>query len=304
MFDELIEQWGGRRAFVAALGNQHMHGRVPIPAARSMITWDGIADVLLWQRLAPPLMRVVHTAGRTINPANYLDRDSTPRRTDNPVVNIGKLGAILDAGSTLVIDSIDEMLPNIGATALELSDLVGEWVQAHLYATKGATPAFAPHWDVIDVLVVQVEGEKHWDVYGPGNIHPIDATIDPDNTCPPDPIWSGVLQPGDVLYMPRGCFHGVRGTGGTSIHLSYGFQRRTGLAYLGWLTGFARHTAAFREDIPRTGELEDTARHAKILTEALAQLVREHPLPEFLAAHAQKVPPPPNPGLETRDDRS
>jgi len=181
MFDELIEQWGGRRAFVAALGNQHMHGRVPIPAARSMITWDGIADVLLWQRLAPPLMRVVHTAGRTINPANYLDRDSTPRRTDNPVVNIGKLGAILDAGSTLVIDSIDEMLPNIGATALELSDLVGEWVQAHLYATKGATPAFAPHWDVIDVLVVMVEGEKHWDVYGPGNIDPIDATIDPDN---------------------------------------------------------------------------------------------------------------------------
>jgi ribosomal protein L16 Arg81 hydroxylase len=193
------------------------------------------------------------------------------------------------------------MVPHIGATALELSHFVGEWVQAHLYATKGATPAFAPHWDVIDVLVVQVEGEKHWDVYGPGVQHPIDAATDPGNTCPETAIWSGVLHPGDALYLPRGCFHGVRGTGGTSIHLSYGFQRRTGLTYLSWLTGFARRAAAFREDIPRSGEPEDLARHGKILAEGLAQLARDHPLPAYLAAHTDRVEPPANPGLDRRD---
>lgn len=303
MFNELIQQWGGRGGFLASLGDQPLHGQIPAATAASMITWNGIAEVLLQHQLAPPRMKVVHTAGRAITPKHYLDRESSPRRADSPVVDIGRLGAILNAGATLVIDSIDEAVPHIGETALELSEVVGEWVQTHLYATNGATPAFAPHWDVVDVLVVQVHGEKHWDVYGPGIQHPIDADTDPDNTCPEAVVWSGVLHPGDVLYLPRGWFHGVRGTGGTSIHLSYGFQRRTGLAYLGWLIRFAKHTAAFREDIPRSGGPEELERHGKVLAESLAQLAREHPLDAFLSAHAERVVPPANPGLEAPGDQ-
>jgi hypothetical protein len=300
IFDELIEQWGGERAVVAALGTRHLHGRVTPAGAESMISWDGVAELLLRQRLAPPRMKVVHTAGRSINPKLYLDHDSSPRRAENPVVDIARLGKILDSGSTLVIDNVDEMVPHIGDSALALSAVVGEWAQAHLYATKGATPAFAPHWDVVDVLILQVEGEKHWDVYGPSVRHPIDAVTDPDNTCPEKPIWSGVLHPGDALYLPRGWFHGVRGTGGTSIHLSYGFQRRTGVTYLGWLAGFARHVEAFREDLPRGEDPADLERHGKLVGEALAQLVQEHPVTEYLAQHAGRVRPPVNPGLGVR----
>ena len=304
MFSELIERWDGGRAFTAALGRRHLHGRVSAEAAASMMTWNGIAEVALGQRLGPPDLKVVHTAGRTVNASHYLDRDSSPRRKENPLVDVGRLRAILDAGATLVIENIDEMVPRIGASALELSGVVGEWVQTHLYATKGGKPAFAPHWDILDVLAVQVEGEKHWDVYGPGTEHPIDAATDPGNTCPQTPVWSGVLRPGDVLYMPRGCFHGVRGTGGTSIHLSYGFQRRTGLTYLSWLAQIARRTPAFREDLPRTAEPEEAAQHAKVLAEALARLALEHPVPEYLAAHAERVVLPANPGLEACDERS
>jgi hypothetical protein len=299
IFDELIGQWGGERAFVAALGSQHLHGQVTPADAAAMITWDGVADVLLRQRLGPPRMKVVHTGGRSINPKLYLDHDSSPRRAENPVVDLDRLARILDAGSTLVIDSIDEAVPHIGDSAQALSAVVGEWVQAHLYATKGDTPAFAPHWDILDVLIVQVEGEKHWDVYGPATLHPVDAATDPDNTCPAEPIWSGVLHPGDALYLPRGWFHGVRGTGGTSIHLSYGFQRRTGITYLGWLAKIARHVDAFREDLP-LGEADELERYGKLLTEALTQLAREHPVAEYLAAHAQRVVPPVRAGLGAR----
>lgn len=302
MFNELIQQWGGRDKLLGTLGHEPLHGRIPAEIAASMITWNGIAELLVQHRLAPPDVKVVHTGGKNINPKHYLDRESSPRRAGQPVVDIGRLRKILSAGATVVIESIDELLPQIGETAHELSGVVGEWVQTHLYATKGSTPAFAPHWDVVDVLIVQIEGEKHWDVYGPGVQHPIDADTDPDNTCPETLIWSGVLHPGDVLYLPRGWFHGVRGTGGTSIHLSYGFHRRTGLAYLGWLLGFAKHTAAFREDIPRAGGPEERERHGKVLTENLVQLVRDHPLDVYLAAHAARVVPPVNPGLEALSD--
>lgn len=298
IFDSLVDQWGGRSAFLAAVGERRLHGRLPAEAVESLISWRGIAEVMINNRLSPPHVKVVESAGRAVNPARYLDRGPSPRRKDVPVVDLARLREILRGGATLMIDNIDEMVPRIGRTAWDLSGIVGEYVQTHMYATAGDVPAFKPHWDVVDVLVVQVDGSKRWDVYGPGTPHPIDAMTDPDNVRPDEPEWSGVLSPGDVLYLPRGWWHGVCGTGGTSLHLSYGFQSQTGLAYLKWLSTVARHSAPFRMDIPKTGDGEDVARHEKVLVECLNQLIRDHPLRAYLASHADKMVPPAPPRLE------
>ena len=296
-FDNLIDQWGGRAAFRAALGERRLHGRLPRSDVESLVSWDSIAALMINQRLSPPKVKVVQTAGRAVNPQRYLDQESSPRRKDAPLVDLARLRDILRGGATLMIDNIDEMEPAIGRTAWERSAAVGEIVQTHMYATAGNIPAFPPHWDVVDVLVVQVEGSKHWDVYGPGTVNPIDAKTDPDNTRPDEPEWSGVLSPGDVLYLPRGWYHGVRGTGGTSLHLSYGFQSQTGLAYLKWLSTRARHAAPFRVDIPKTDTDEDVARHEKALIECLNQLIRDHPLRDYLAEHNDKLAAPAQPRL-------
>ncbi|HEX6682108.1 MAG TPA: cupin domain-containing protein [Candidatus Limnocylindrales bacterium] len=289
-FDKLVEQWGGRSAMMSALGRQRMHGR--IANAESLITWDGVGDLLLEHRLGPPHLRVVETAGRPVNPARYMDGKSSPRRKTVPIVDAARLQSILENGATLVIDSVDEMLPAITEAAYELSDLVSEPVQTHIYATCGDAPAFAPHWDVLDVLAVQVEGTKHWDVYGPGTPSPLDAETDADNVRPAEPEWSGVLEPGDALYLPRGWWHGVHGTGGTSLHLSFGFQRRTGMTYVGWLVTLLRHEAAFRDDLPVAGGGAELQAHEKLLAERLVQLVRDHPLEEYLAEHLKSLTPP------------
>jgi hypothetical protein len=287
-FSQLVEQWGGQTALLAVLGKQRLHARVP--AAESLITWDGVGDLLLEHRLGPPHLRVVETAGRPVNPAHYMDGKSSPRRKTVPIVDGDKLRSILERGATLVIDSVDEMLPAITEAAYELSDVVCEPVQTHVYATCGDSPAFAPHWDVLDVLAVQVEGTKHWDVYGPGTPSPLDAETDSDNVRPAEPEWSGVLEPGDALYLPRGWWHGVHGTGGTSLHLSFGFQRRTGMTYMGWLITLLRHEPAFRMDLPRGHE--ELVRHEKTLTDRLAQLAQDHPVEEYLAEHAKTLAPP------------
>lgn len=296
-FDSLIDQCGGRAAFRAALGKRRLHGRLPLDTVASLVSWDSVAELIINHRLSPPNVKVVRTAGQAVNPRRYLDQGSSPRRKDAPIVDLTRLREILRDGATLLIDNIDEMEPAIGRTAWELSAVVGEIVQTHMYATAGDIPAFPPHWDVVDVLVVQVAGSKHWDVYGPGTPNPIDAMTDPDNTRPDEPEWSGVLSPGDVLYLPRGWYHGVRGTGGTSLHLSYGFQSQTGLAYLKWLSTLARHAAPFRVDIPKTDDDEDVARHEKALTECLNQLIRDHPLRDYLAEHAGMLTPPAAPRL-------
>jgi len=298
LFDSLIDQWGGRAAFRAALGDRRLHGRLPVAAVESLISWDGVAEILVGQRLNPPHLKVVKSAGRPVAPGRYMDRDSSPRRTNVPMVDLARLREVLRGGATLVVDNIDEMVPAIGHCAWELSEIVHEIVQCHMYATAGDVPAFPPHWDVVDVLIVQVQGSKHWDVYGPGTRNPIDAATDPDNTCPDEPEWSGVLEPGDVLYLPRGWYHGVRGVGGTTMHLSFGFQSQTGLHYLKWLSALARKAAPFRMDIPKSGDEEDVTRHEKALVECLGQLIREHPVREYLAVHTEKLTPPDAPHLD------
>jgi cupin superfamily protein len=298
LFDSLVDQWGGPTAFRAALGERRLHGRLAPAAVESLITWQGVADLLVAHRLAPPALKVVEKAGRQVNPARYLDRTSSPRRRTTPYVDIARLRDVLSTGATLVVDNVDEMLPRLGETARELSTVVGEFTQAHLYATAGDMPAFSPHWDVVDVIAVQVEGEKHWDVYGPGTPNAIDAETDPDNTRPEQPEWSGVLRQGDVLYLPRGWWHGVRGLGGTSLHISYSFQSRTGLAYLNWLGRQAQHAAPFRTDLPRVGGAEAIDQHEKVLLECLTQLAQEHPLRDYLAEHTAALATPVRPGLD------
>src|SRR5688572_27801795 len=108
-FNQLVEQWGGQSVLLSVLGKQRLHGRVA--AAESLITWDGLGDLLLEHRLGPPNLRVVETAGRPVNPAHYMDGKSSPRRKTVPIVDAERLLQILRKGATLVVDSVDEMLP-------------------------------------------------------------------------------------------------------------------------------------------------------------------------------------------------
>jgi len=97
--------------------------------------------------------------------------------------------------------------------ALEAS--LGCLVGANAYLTPaGGSQGLAPHWDDVDVLVLQVEGRKAWRVYEPLPEHTL-ATTGPSGdlvaggrlTRPGRLALEAVLSPGDVLYIPRGTVH-------------------------------------------------------------------------------------------------
>jgi ribosomal protein L16 Arg81 hydroxylase len=290
IFDPLVEQWGGRTAILSTLGNELRHGRLPADTVAAVVDWADL-DELLGRSLIPSQVQVVD-AGRALKPVCYLDDSTSLRRQRTPLIDADKLTERLGRGATLVINEIDEQLTRVHESALDLADLVGEHVQTHVYATWGHSQAFDAHWDPLDVLVVQVHGEKQWDVYGLGKVAPLSTRTDPDNTCPETVHWSGRLRPGDVLYLPRGWWHAVRGVGVASLHLSYGFQRRTGLSYLTWLTGYAKQQLPFRSDLPGVGGAEELAQHQKVIADCLHQLVQDHPLDEYLREYAASVERP------------
>ena len=100
----------------------------------------------------------------------------------------------------------------VAALERDLGCLVG----TNSYLTPpGGAQGLAPHWDDVDVWVVQVEGRKHWTVYERRGEN-TDAVAPSGDLARGSRFVSGrveleaVLSPGDVLYIPRGTVHQAR----------------------------------------------------------------------------------------------
>lgn len=291
MFEDLISSWGGTDVFRSALGRKFLRGHVSEEAIPDLATWSDLNELIVTRRLVPPQLRVVNE-GRVHPAKDYLDSSSSPRRRQQPTVDPGKLEEILSRGATLVLNDLQEILPNVIDAAGELSDLIGERVQANAYATWGKTHGFDPHWDDHDVLIVQITGQKHWDIFGLGTSSPLDHEVDADNSRPKTPIWSGDLLPGDAIYLPRGWWHAVTGSAEESLHLTFGFQRRTGLDYLRWLIPILEKDPAFREDLPAFDNNQAIQKQHSALRDALNVVLETQNSAKFIHQFQNDLTPP------------
>jgi len=69
----------------------------------------------------------------------------------------------------------------------------------------------APHFDDIEAFCLQLEGQKRWKVYAPSKEARLPRVSSEDFTeddiLDMEPVMDVVLEPGDMLYMPRGWIH-------------------------------------------------------------------------------------------------
>jgi ribosomal protein L16 Arg81 hydroxylase len=106
-------------------------------------------------------------------------------------------------------------------------------VQVNAYVTPPQSQGFADHYDVHDVFVLQIAGEKQWRVRPPVLDAPLRdqpweqrrAAVEQAATA--EPLLEATLRPGDCLYLPRGYLHAATALGGTSIHLTFGVHTWT-----------------------------------------------------------------------------
>jgi len=100
---------------------------------------------------------------------------------------------------------------------------------SNVYLTPGGYPnqGFAPHYDDVDVFILQLEGTKIWKVYEPANKGeklPRWSSRDFTNgeMLNRKLIIDVQLGEGDLLYLPRGYIHEAKTTSGgkSSLHLT------------------------------------------------------------------------------------
>jgi len=213
---------------------------------------------------------------------------------------------LLDAGVTLVLDGLETFDPIVEVATRALRWWSRELVQVNAYLTTRSAGGFPLHWDDHDVVILQVAGDKHWDVRGATRPVPMYRDATPNDVPSTELVFSGELRPGDVLHIPRGHWHqAARATHDepASLHLTFGFTRRTGVDWLTWVADRSREQELFRRDLTRTAA-ERPAEAAR-LRDAAIELVRALPPEAFLTARERTRPParhaPVLPGEEVPD---
>ncbi|MGN6244446.1 MAG: cupin domain-containing protein, partial [Motilibacteraceae bacterium] len=190
---------------------------------------------------------------------------------------------LLVEGTTVVLQGLHRTWPPVRALAGQLAEDLGHPVQVNAYLTPASSRGFAPHYDVHDVFVLQLAGEKRWRIHRP--VHPDPLRHQPWTDRPEavaaaaagGPLLDVVLRPGDSLYLPRGFLHAAEALGEVSAHLTIGVHPVTRYALVEALLRAAADDPALRGSLPLGADVTDPAAmapHVRDVVGALAASLR------------------------------
>ena len=261
--------------------------RIPGTPGRfaGLLTWDELDAVLEQHRLTPPRLKLFLN-GHAV-PA---DRFLTPAKFGVPRLDAGGLAACIAQGASLILDDVQEVAPRVQALLHEFQDTLHSDAFANLYAGWHDQNAFDLHWDPQDSIVLQVTGRKRWQVYAPTRAHPLESDLEPPPRPTAAPVWDGMLEDGDTLYIPRGWWHVAFPVNAPSLHLTVSLTPPNGVDFLGWALSRLRGREEVRANLPAAG----LAAHIKTLRGLVEGLLSEQAAGEFLREWEANIRPSPH----------
>ena len=246
----------------------------------SLFNWDALSRMLETCPLDAPRIELAR-GGLSVPDVSFIRRREGVARIDG-----GALTRLLDQGATLIVNFLDEMAPGPEAVCAALAQALGVRTSANLYASWRAENGLPLHWDRHGVLVLQLAGRKHWTVHAPTRLNPIEG----DKFIPPAakarPIWQGLLEDGDVLYLPRGYPHMASALEGPSLHLTVALSEATAHGFLRWLDEDLRNDPRWRAALPDADG--DDAAWIMDLRESLDAALTPAALERFRASRASE----------------
>jgi hypothetical protein len=196
-------------------------------------------------------------------------------------------------GASVVMNDVDSLTPGLAGVSQALEGAGLGKAQANVYISWRSHKAFRTHYDTHDVWAVQVEGEKTWNIWEGRAEWPI-----------PHPVFKGqkqdhhdqargklrgtvLMQPGDLLYLPRGWYHDALAEAPASVHVAYGVHAPLGMDLMNILLERVLYDAEFRKPLPRQDGTAPAkfalTQRAGLLGQRLAELCRDPKVMEVLA---------------------
>ncbi|HJT76297.1 MAG TPA: cupin domain-containing protein, partial [Gemmataceae bacterium] len=164
---------------------------------------------------------------------------------------IGDLRRVYAEGKTVIIRAMQHRWPAVASLCRNLEAVFHCPVHANLYLTPPGAQGFDAHFDTHEVFALQIDGVKHWRLYGPAAELPLvedKSSLLRSRLGPPQEVR---LDAGDLLYVPRGHAHEASTGICSSLHLTVGVNvyRWADLLHQA-LVGMTRRDPRFRETLP------------------------------------------------------
>ncbi len=219
--DRFADEFWGRRALLTRGASDF-----------SDVFSAGAVDELVSRRgLRSPFLRVAKD-GATL-PTTTFTSGAGVGATISDQLDDTALWRQFDDGATLVLQALQRTWDPIGRLVTTLNEELGNPVQANAYITPSQNQGFDDHYDVHDVFVLQISGTKRWVIHEPVFADPLrdqpwtDRRDSVAAAAATEPAIDAVLEPGDVLYLPRGWLHAAQAQGEVSIHVTLGIHNWT-----------------------------------------------------------------------------
>lgn len=202
-----------------------------IDDVRDLFSAAAVDELISVRGLRAPFLRVAKD-GRTFGDREFTSGGGVGAAVGDQL-NDDLVWRHFAAGATLVLQGLHRTYEPVLRFTQDLAADLGHPCQVNAYITPPQSTGFSDHYDVHDVFVVQVEGEKRWRIREP--VWPLPLRDQPWDAhqeeivaaAQREPLEEFVMTPGDVLYLPRGYLHSATALGDISIHLTIGVHQWT-----------------------------------------------------------------------------
>lgn len=227
-----------------------------VPAVTDLVSIDRIDEIIADSELPPNSLSMAQS-GRGISSDEFTHPNGSIDR-----------GAVLDNfrnGMTIVLPQLQYADGKLYAFCLGLERDFGARIQTNIYLTPNSSQGFGIHYDDHDVLVLQISGRKKWEIYGQRDGLPYKGEkFRSDEHDPGELKAEFVIEPGQVLYVPRGLAHRATNEGEEpSLHITVGILVQTWAEFmLEAVAEASLRIPEMRHSLPRSLYFDTTQREA------------------------------------------
>ena len=256
-FDAIMAPLGAERFFAEYEGKQPLHLKGAADKFAAVMTWARLNDLLgqatIWSHNTLKLL----LDKEPIPAARYCTTEIDRNGGQVLRPNSSKVKEYLRRGATLVANDIDHLSPALTAFADTMEGTLGGKVQGNLYLSSRRRAGFGAHFDTHDVYAVHVEGTKTWHIYEGRALdpiaHPLFKTLSREHheQAKGAKVRDVHMEPGDLLYLPRGQYHDALADEGGTVHIAFGVTYPIGFDVMTLLFDRVAAEPEFRANLPR-----------------------------------------------------
>ena len=194
---------------------------------QDLITLDDVDEILGTRALRVPLVWIVKD-GKPVPEWDYTTSSAAQFDHTEGYVDSGRVSRCFSDGASVVMRQMQRYWQPLADFAADMAADIGHGTRVNGYITPHQSQGLRPHYDDHDVFILQIDGRKEWFEYS----HDADLPVPQQSSmmvgrgqeeaedARPEVTGSVILEPGDVLYIPRGSVHAARALQDLSFHLT------------------------------------------------------------------------------------